>query len=256
MGTDTIVASVSNASGGSFSSNAVKVTWLHSSTLVSTPKLIPIPEGGKISLSATLTEDGTTPIVGRKVTETLGSGSASQSCTGVTDATGTATCSISPVTVPLGPQPITDSFTSDGSYASQTHDQHGLVFAYLGRGSFVVGDRSDAVGSSVNWWGSQWAGRNSLSGGSAPDSFKGFADSLSSTPPACGGSWTSDPGNSGRPPATVPSYMAVISAGSIRKSGSTISGNVMHIVIVKTDVGYADDPGHAGTGTVIAQLCP
>jgi hypothetical protein len=49
--------------------------------------------------------------------------------------------------------------------------------------------------------------------------------------------------------------MAVIASSSITKSGSTTSGNIRAIVIVKTDPGYAPDPGHPGTGTVVAVLC-
>jgi len=53
----------------------------------------------------------------------------------------------------------------------------------------------------------------------------------------------------------VPPYMAVVVSSDINKSGSTISGDVQSVVIVKTDAGYASDPGHAGTGTVVAKLC-
>ena len=49
--------------------------------------------------------------------------------------------------------------------------------------------------------------------------------------------------------------MGVIVSSSITKSGSTISGNTPDIVVVKTNSGYAPDPGHAGTGTVVAQVC-
>jgi hypothetical protein len=49
--------------------------------------------------------------------------------------------------------------------------------------------------------------------------------------------------------------MAVIVTSSAVKSGSTISGDTPHIVIVKTDPGYAPDPGQAGTGTVVSQVC-
>jgi hypothetical protein len=34
-----------------------------------------------------------------------------------------------------------------------------------------------------------------------------------------------------------------------------ISGNTVHMVVVKTNPGYAPDPGHAGTGTVVATIC-
>jgi hypothetical protein len=34
-----------------------------------------------------------------------------------------------------------------------------------------------------------------------------------------------------------------------------ISGTVVHVVIVKTNAGYDSNPGHPGTGTVVATLC-
>jgi hypothetical protein len=49
--------------------------------------------------------------------------------------------------------------------------------------------------------------------------------------------------------------MAVIVASTITRRGSTISGDVRQIVVVKTAAGYAPDPGHAGTGTVVGVLC-
>jgi len=125
-------------------------------------------------------------------------------------------------------------------------------FAFLGSGSFVIGDLNAAVGSPVTFWGAQWAKVNSLSGGPAPNSFKGFADTA---PQTCGGSWTSRPGNSSNPPDSVPPFMAVIASSSITKSGATISGDVPKIVIVKTNPGYGPSPGHTGTGTVVAVLC-
>ena len=124
------------------------------------------------------------------------------------------------------------------------------------QGSFVIGDGNAAVGNRVTFWGAQWAKRNSLSGGPAPASFKGFANSTSPNPPNCGGTWTSNPGNSSGPPSSVPSYITVIVASSITKSGPTISGNIPEMVIVQTDPGYGPNPGHAGTGTVVAVFCP
>jgi hypothetical protein len=38
------------------------------------------------------------------------------------------------------------------------------------------------------------------------------------------------------------------------QSGSTISGDTVHIVVVQTKPGYQPDPGHPGTGTVVAQV--
>jgi hypothetical protein len=50
--------------------------------------------------------------------------------------------------------------------------------------------------------------------------------------------------------------MAVMASSSITKSGSTISGNIIHMVIIKTDPGYDSNGGHGGTGTVVAIIAP
>ncbi|MHB8659897.1 MAG: hypothetical protein ACYC91_18530 [Solirubrobacteraceae bacterium] len=42
---------------------------------------------------------------------------------------------------------------------------------------------------------------------------------------------------------------------NVTKSGRTISGNTTHIVVVKTNPGYAPDPSHYGTGTIVARYC-
>jgi hypothetical protein len=90
---------------------------------------------------------------------------------------------------------------------------------------------------------------------SACVAFKGFAASLSTTPPSCGGTWTARPRNSSSPPSTVPPYMAVSVARKITQAGSTLSGTISEIVVVKTNPGYQANPGHAGTGTVVAVVC-
>ncbi len=123
-------------------------------------------------------------------------------------------------------------------------------------GSFVIGDGNAAVGSSVTFWGAQWWKANVLSGGVAPASFKGFADSAA-TPPGCGETWTSRPGDSSEPPlGPLPEYIDVIVSSQITKSGRTISGNTEEVVRVLTEPGYGPDPGHAGTGTVVEVVCP
>lgn len=127
---------------------------------------------------------------------------------------------------------------------------------YTSGGSFVIGNLSagaPTLGKAVQFWGAQWAKANQLSGGSAPSSFKGFEDSPAVT--KCGVSWTTDPGNRTPPPSTVPTYTAMIVSGTISQSGSVISGNTVHVVIVKTDPGYGPNPGHAGTGTIVGVVC-
>ncbi|MGE5323736.1 MAG: hypothetical protein ACM3SW_12785 [Actinomycetota bacterium] len=212
-----------------------------------------IANGGTAHLSGVLLEDGTVPIAGRNVSFTLGTATP-QTCTAVTDGTGTAQCLISPVAQPLGPGTVSADFAGDQFYLPSSATAQTLIFAFLARGSFVVGNQSDT--GAVTFWDAQWWKVNSLSGGPAPASFKGFADTLSTTPPACGGTWSTGPGNSSAPPASVPSFMAVIASSSIVQSGSNISGDTAAIVIVQTAPGYAPNPGHAGTGTVVAVLCP
>jgi hypothetical protein len=119
----------------------------------------------------------------------------------------------------------------------------------------VVGDRSATIGSTVTYWGAQWWKKNALSGGPAPAAFKGLADHTSSSPPTCGGTWTTAPGNRSHPPDSVPSEMAVIVSSSVTKTGPTISGDIPEIVVITTDPGYEPNPGHAGTGRVVSILC-
>lgn len=127
-----------------------------------------------------------------------------------------------------------------------------LNFAGNG-GSFVIGDLENVANGHVLYWGAQWWKNDSMSQGAAPAAFKGFE--LSNPAPACGQTWTTRPGNSPPPPATVPAVMGVIVSSHITQKGSTISGNIVHIVVVRTDPGYGPNPGHAGTGTIIATIC-
>lgn len=153
-----------------------------------------------------------------------------------------------------GPFTITTTITDAGGSKTVATCKT-LVFAFApGGGSFVIGDKNAATGTAVTFWGAQWWKLNSLSGGSAPASFKGFA--LNPKQPTCGTGWSTDPGNSTPPPnGPLPAYMGVIVSSTITKSGSQISGDTPHIVVVKTDPGYQPNPGHAGTGTVVAQVC-
>lgn len=129
-----------------------------------------------------------------------------------------------------------------------------LIYGTAKGGNFVIGDGNAAAGTPVTFWGAKWWKLNSLSGGSGPAAFKGFEDSPATA--ACGTSWTTDPGNSTPPPAgPLPEYMAVIVSSKIGQTGSAISGDTVHEVVVKTNPGYAPNPGHPGTGTVIAQIC-
>ena len=207
-------------------------------------------------LSGVLLEDGLVPIAGRTVVFTLGTGGSAQTCTGITNAAGVAACTIFPVNQPFGAGVAADKFAGDAFYLPSSAQATTTIFAFLTQGAFVLGDKTAVVGSSpVEFWGEDWSRQNVLSGGSAPDSFKGFASTISTNPPACGDTWTSTPGDSSEPPDTLPPFMAVVVSSTIRKSGSTLSGNVPEIVVVKTNAGYAPNPGHSGTGIVVAVFC-
>lgn len=212
---------------------------------VSSPTVI--ANGHPTTFSAVLKEDGVTPIFGRSVTITLGA----QSCIGTTDGTGTASCTIV-VSQPLGPGSIAANFSGDPFYLPSSDSEAVIVFAFLDHGSMIVGNLDAGTGTAVEFWGAQWANVNALSGGAAPNAFKGFADV---SPQSCGGGWTASPGNSSGPPATVPSYMGVIASSVVTQSGDFIAGDVPMIIVVKTDPGYGPSPGHAGTGTVVAVFC-
>lgn len=127
-----------------------------------------------------------------------------------------------------------------------------IVYAFPSRGAFAVGDSSATPGAPVTFFGAQWGSDNSLSGGAAPNAFKGFATAPGSSP-SCGGSFTANPGNSGFPPTSVPSYMGTLVTSQVTKSGSNIVGTVTRIVVVKTS-SYGPSPGAGGKGTVVAVI--
>ena len=87
----------------------------------------PVLDGSTVVLSGVLTEDGTTPISGRTLTMTLGSGGSAQTCTGTTDGSGAAGCSIH-VNQPVGPQPVSSAFAGDTFYLPSSGSDSVVVF--------------------------------------------------------------------------------------------------------------------------------
>jgi hypothetical protein len=151
----------------------------------------------------------------------------------------------------LGNHTITTSIVDDGGSTATTDGCTVLTYKPV---PFVIGDGNSANGTHVTFWGAQWWKLNTLSGGTAPASFKGFA--LTPPTPSCGTNWTTGPGNSPKPPkGPLPSFMGVIVTSKVSKSGSKISGDTVHMVVVKTNPGYSNNPGHAGRGTVVDQIC-
>ncbi len=210
--------------------------------------------GGTAHTSGLLKEDDSAPaIAGRSVTFTLGTGASAQSCTALTDALGSAACDIIPVAQPLGPGTVTADFAQDAYYLASSTSAQTILYAFPSKGAFAIGDRSRAMGATVEFFSAQWEKANSLSGGVAPSAFKGFV-TAPGTPPRCGGSFVADPGNSGGPPATVPSYMGTLVTSGVMKSGANLAGPTTAIVVVNTS-SYAASPGQGGKGTVVAVVC-
>ena len=49
--------------------------------------------------------------------------------------------------------------------------------------------------------------------------------------------------------------MAVIVSSKVTKAGTSITGDDVHIVIVRTNPGYGPQPSTPGTGTIVAVYC-
>jgi len=123
--------------------------------------------------------------------------------------------------------------------------------------AFVLGDITVGAatpGATVTFWSHSWWKENAVTSGPVDPNFKGFTGALPAKSPRCGDTWTTTGGNSSNPPATIPPVMTVIVSSSITTSGETISGNVAKLVIVATDAGYDPNPGHPGTGHILATI--
>ncbi len=120
---------------------------------------------------------------------------------------------------------------------------------------FVIGDvEAHDIDDIVNFWGAQWWKNNDMSGlvSKGHESFKGYADSADNF---CGGTWTSRPGNSSKPPKTIGSSIAIIVTSTVKKAGPNLSGDIVQIIRVTQDGGYGPNPGHRGNGVVTSVVC-
>lgn len=120
------------------------------------------------------------------------------------------------------------------------------VSPYLTKGAFVVGDVGLAIGSTVTYWAKDWSAKNRLSKGVVITGFKGYA-SAAPTKPVVGRAWTSTTTASLYPPTALPRYVAVLVASSLRLSGTTVTGNVIRVVLVQRSSTF-------GVGKVVAYL--
>ena len=208
--------------------------------------------GTSATVQATFTNSCGQPLSNVAVQFAITSGpNAGRTGTGATNVNGQATFSYGSVVTG------TDTLTAAVSNIAGTITSNPVTVIWVlfapGGGAFVIGDLEDISGAQAYWWGAQWWKTDHLSSGLAPASFKGFENGNAS--PWCGQKWTTRPGNSSKPPKTVPSVMAVLVASHITKNGPVISGDIVHIVLVQTNRGYAANPGHIGTGKIIATIC-
>ncbi|MGH3646408.1 MAG: hypothetical protein ACRDTM_04420 [Micromonosporaceae bacterium] len=234
----------------------VTVVWSKHPTSIAYTGPNFVANGDPATLSAVLTDTLlSVPVHGETVTLTLGAGLGAQSCSAATDVTGTATCTIAVVNQPLGPLTVTANYPGGTNYLPSSTSASIVVFAWTTGGNFVIGDGNDTVGGTATFWHDEWYLHNSVSGGTAPPKFKGFAnDPPGST--SCGGTWTSEPGNSPPPASVLPEYTAVLVTDSVTKTGKVITGTKPIIVIIRVDPGYSPNPGHPGTGEVLGVFCP
>jgi hypothetical protein len=156
-----------------------------------------VGNGDPATLSAKLTEDDPTPVAGRTVQLTLGTGGGAQSCSGVTSATGIASCTIASVNQPGGPATVTATFAGDAYYLPSATTATVVVFTWTPGGNFVIGNGNATTGTTATFWSDTWYLANSVSGGVAPNSFKGFSNDPAGRT-TCGGTW--------RCPSTPPSW--------------------------------------------------
>ena len=155
---------------------------------------------------------------------------------------------------------ISVSATDSDNDTGPTDTQEVLVYAFPGNGrvSFVISDRMAAVGNTVTFWGAQWSREESA------EQRRCRAEQLQGIRRAVRGRRRAvlrrdvddrarqQPRAAGRPAARLHGRRR---GRRCDKSGSTISGDVRRIVVVKTNPGYAPNPGHEGTGKIIAVDC-
>ncbi len=207
--------------------------------------------GDPLTLSSTVAEDDGPPVVGRDVVFTVGG---TQSCAGTTDDAGNASCTIPSLSQPMGPTAIEAVFGGDAYYVGSSDQGTVTVFAWTPGGNFVIGDGNAATGTTATFWADDWYLRNTVSGGTAPKSFKGFAN-MPSGRTTCGGTWSTTGGNSPPPAGSVPEYTAVMVTSKVTKTGTKITGTTPNIAIVRINSGYSPSPGHPGTATVLGIYC-
>ncbi len=207
-----------------------------------------------------LDTDDQAPIAGRTLLFEAGGARA----TGTTDATGTATISLSWATQATGPATLRVTFAGDAFYAPSSDET--LVTRYLPTAFVIWGGNTPGLtlGQRVNFWGHSWSGQ--VLGGSddAQADFKGWASglgafalcqpdaSLQGTPRLTQGCWGSKTGQSS-PPARLPEYIGVLVSTAIAKQQGKVYGNIAALAVLRVEPEpvYGPVPGKPGWGTLV-----
>jgi hypothetical protein len=181
--------------------------------------------------------------------ETIACAIGQEPTTAATDASGTAACAIAGLAD--GRYSVTAHFAGDRNY--QPSDAAASVIFVYQPTSFVVWGGNEpnladaiAVGMDVTFWGAQWTSQVTSGAWPGAPAFKGYADDVSA------GMWSARGGNSSSPPVRIAEYIAVLVTTSATRTGSTTTGNIAAVVIVKVDRPdlYRPDPGIPATGVV------
>jgi hypothetical protein len=238
-GTYTAKLTVTDADGGVSSDTAVVTVGPRASSLTITTK--PTLDATNSTVTATFA-DAVDPASARPENHAVRFEAGGATCTTATSATGDASCTLPAEALSLGPSTVTARFDGDALYAGSVATGPVLVYAMPAGGMFAVGDV--AATGTVTFWSPSWWLLNTLTGGSAPASFKGFA-----TTPVDGG-WLASPGFD-HAPAVVPEWMAVLVANRVARQGETIAVATTRMVVVHVGT-Y--DARVAGYGAVVAAI--
>ena len=203
---------------------------------------------GGVTVSARLVgADGTSPVAGRTVTFTAGNTPA----TAITGANGVATTTLA---LGVGSYTLRAAFAGDSAYFASPPVSHALVV--YAPSQFVVWGGNPggvAVGQHVVFWGDRWWDGVTLPDKAKVKDFKGWASAVR------GATWTAKPGDSGKPPKTIATYISVLVTTSVQRlhgDGDLVTGNVTSVVIVRVDdpAAFKGDPGHGASGVIVATL--
>jgi len=225
-----------------------------------------LPSRRPVTLSAVLTAGGL-PLPGRTLSFALDVGGPNETCTGVTDSTGKATCTIARIGTAAQNTNIVIRYAGDATYRPGALFVGAIIYAYVPGGGYVVSDLAvgplnGASGRSVTLYSPDWRSANPLSGGVPAGFFRGWQTSDSE--PRCGGSWKVYEKDLTSPSFGLPEYLIVAVSDLVKTSIRTdaqgnqilnVQGEIPHVVIVRPDPGFLGEPDGTATATIAAVLC-